>query len=97
MLVLYNVAICVWVVVMSQVTYVLESRRYFINLERYVTKLLDDLSQIYLKFLFCCSRTEHKSVIICCNVGRDSAIYLHVLDITCYRPSSSAIDGIRAV
>ena len=27
-------------------------RRYVINLERYVTKRLDDLSQIYLKFLF---------------------------------------------
>ena len=27
-------------------------RRYVINLERYVTKHLDDLSQIYFKFLF---------------------------------------------
>ena len=72
-------------------------RRYFINLERYVTKRLDDLSHIYFKFLFCCSRTEHKSVIICCNVGRDSAVYMRVLDVTCYRPSSSAIYGTRAV
>ena len=55
------------------------------------------LSQIYFKFLFCCSRTEHKSVIICCNVGRDSAVYLRVLDVTCYHPLSSPIDGTRAV
>ena len=80
---------------MSQVT--LCPRQYFINLKRYVTKCLDDLSQIYLKFLFCCSRTEHKSVIVCCNIGRDSAVYLRVLDVTCYRPSSNAIDGTHAV
>ena len=80
---LCNVAICVWMVVMSQVTC---RRRYFIDLERYVTKRLDDLSQIYFAFLFCCSRTEHKSMIICCNVGRDSVVYLRVLDVTCYRP-----------
>ena len=47
---------------------------------------LDDLSHIYFKFLFCCSRTEHKSVIIWCNVGKDSAVYLGVLNVTCYRP-----------
>ena len=71
--------------------------QYFIDLERYVTKRLDDLSKNYFTFLFCCSRTEHKSMIICCNIGRDSAVYLRVLDVTCYRPSSSAIDGTHAV
>ena len=84
---LSNVAICVWMVVMSQIT--CRRRRYFID--------LDDLSKINFTFLFCCSRTEHKSMISCCNVGRDSALYLRVLDVTCYRPSSNAIDGTRAV
>ena len=58
---------------------------------------MDDLSNNYFTFQLCCSRSEHKSMIICCNVGRDSAVYLRVLDVTCYRPSSSAIDGTRAV
>ena len=61
-----------------------------------VTYVVDDLSQIYFTVLFCCSRTEHKPMIICCNVGRDS-IYLRVLDVICYRPSSSVVDGTRAV
>ena len=71
---LSNVTICIWMVV-NVVTSHTCRRRYFIDLERYVTKRLDDLSKNYFTFLFCCSRTEHKSMIICCNVGRDCRIY----------------------
>lgn len=74
-------------------------RQCVINLERYVTKRVDDLSHVYfiLSFYLFFSGTEHKSVVICSNVSthcRISARLKHYLlspIIACYRWQSHSI------
>ena len=66
---LCNVAIGVWMVVMSQGTSSMIFHKFGTLCHKTLGRFVINL---FVKFLFCCSRIEHKSVIICCNVGRHS-------------------------